>query len=89
MALHSDFPRSPYAILPPELRWFPAAEELAPPPTKSCCRRWWRGFARRSRSGARVVMRVASATSQALLEWWFAIDRLIEQVNSTHSPFRR
>jgi hypothetical protein len=28
MALHPDFPHSPYAILLPELRWFPAAEEL-------------------------------------------------------------
>ena len=28
MALHPDFPRSPYAVLPPEQRWFPAAEEL-------------------------------------------------------------
>ena len=28
MALHPDFPRSPYATLPPDLRWFPAAEEL-------------------------------------------------------------
>jgi len=28
MALHPDFPRSPYEVLPPELRWFPAAEEL-------------------------------------------------------------
>lgn len=25
MALHPDFLRSPYAILPPESRWFPAA----------------------------------------------------------------
>lgn len=28
MALHPDFPRSPYVVLPPDLRWFPAAEEL-------------------------------------------------------------
>lgn len=28
MALHPDFPRSPYETLPPQLRWFPAAEEL-------------------------------------------------------------
>lgn len=28
MALHPDFPTSPYEILPPDLRWFPAAEEL-------------------------------------------------------------
>jgi hypothetical protein len=28
MALHPDFPRSPYEELSPDLRWFPAAEEL-------------------------------------------------------------
>ena len=28
MALHPDFPPSPYAELLPQRRWFPAAEEL-------------------------------------------------------------
>ena len=28
MALHPDFPRSPYVTLSPDVRWFPAAEEL-------------------------------------------------------------
>lgn len=28
MALHPDFPESPYAPLLPDQRWFPAAEEL-------------------------------------------------------------
>ena len=28
MALRHDFPKSPYAILDPSCRWFPAAEEL-------------------------------------------------------------
>jgi type III restriction enzyme len=28
MALHPNFPRSPYEILSPDIRWFPAAEEL-------------------------------------------------------------
>ena len=28
MALHVDFPSSPYEILDPALRWFPAAEEM-------------------------------------------------------------
>ncbi len=28
MALHPDFPASPYAILDPALRWFPADEAL-------------------------------------------------------------
>ena len=28
MALHPDFPESPYAILDPAIRWFPANEAL-------------------------------------------------------------
>lgn len=28
MAIHLNFPRSPYAVLPPERRGFPAAQEL-------------------------------------------------------------
>jgi type III restriction enzyme len=28
MALHPDFPQSPYTILDPVLRWFPADEAL-------------------------------------------------------------
>jgi hypothetical protein len=28
MALHKDFPQSPYAILDPGIRWFPADEAL-------------------------------------------------------------
>lgn len=40
MALHPDFPTSPHAVLPPDIRWFPAdetlrtssMEKLMPPP---------------------------------------------------------
>ena len=28
MALHKDFPKSPHAILNPDIRWFPADEAL-------------------------------------------------------------
>ncbi len=28
MALHPQFPRSPYEVLDPDLRWFPADETL-------------------------------------------------------------
>jgi type III restriction enzyme len=28
MGLHPDFPKSPYEILDPEVRWFPADESL-------------------------------------------------------------
>ena len=30
MALHPDFPTSPYAILDPATRWFPADESMRP-----------------------------------------------------------
>ena len=28
MALHKDFPKDPYMILDPNIRWFPADEDL-------------------------------------------------------------
>jgi len=28
MALHPDFPKSPYVILDPDIRWFPAPEKF-------------------------------------------------------------
>lgn len=71
MAIHPAFPTSPYAILNPEHRWFPADEDLRDsaydklvPPLVNKIRRevkTWRenGYER------------ASATSKALLNWWF------------------
>ena len=52
MALHPEFPESPYDLLRPDHRWFPAAEELRatayekllPPlvPTVRCeVKAWW------------------------------------------------
>ena len=51
MALHPDFPDSPYTILDPDIRWFPAdealrgtsAEKLMPPLVPQL-RRKVRGF---------------------------------------------
>jgi type III restriction enzyme len=88
MALHPDFPRSPYEVLSPDRRWFPAAEELREtayekllPPLVAKVREevgQWReaGYAG------------ASETSRALLQWWFATDQLIEQGDGTQSQFR-
>ena len=47
MALHPNFPESPYAILDPTVRWFPAdealresrSEKLMPQQRESCRRR--------------------------------------------------
>lgn len=88
MALHPDFPLSPYETLDPDHRWFPAAEELRStayekllPPLVANIREevaQWRagGYAG------------ASATSRALLTWWFQTEHLVEGADGTESAFR-
>ena len=88
MALHQDFPRSPYDILPPETRWFPAAEELRAtakekllPPLVAKIREAVKDWRDKDYAGA-------SPTSRALLNWWFKTDHLTEDATGTQSPFR-
>ncbi|MBH0177573.1 MAG: DEAD/DEAH box helicase family protein [Nitrospira sp.] len=88
MALHSDFPASPYAPLIPEQRWFPADEVLRDtayekllPPLVAKVRE--EVFAWRTKGYAG-----ASATSAALLRHWFESEHLIENADGSLSPFR-
>jgi type III restriction enzyme len=88
MALHSNFPRSPYETLEPSVRWFPAPEDqrktayekLLPPLVANVREgvKAWRdsGYAN------------ASPTSKALLNWWFQTDHLTEQADGTQALFR-
>ena len=88
MALHPTFPISPYVVLSPDQRWFPAAENLRDtayekllPPLVAQIRKAvfeWRS------SGYPG----ASATSKALLTWWFDTDHLIESADGSQSQFR-
>jgi type III restriction enzyme len=88
MALHPDFPQSPYEPLLPEQRWFPAAEDLRTtayerllPPLVAKIRvevHAWR------ESGYQGT----SATSRALLHWWFNTEHLVEQADGALVPFR-
>ncbi|MDR3718874.1 MAG: DEAD/DEAH box helicase family protein [Bryobacteraceae bacterium] len=88
MALHPDFPRSPYEPLPPKLRWFPAAENLRDtayekllPPLVAKVREGVTAWRESGYAGA-------SATSRALLTWWFDTDHLMERADGTRSLFR-
>lgn len=88
MALHPEFPCSPYAILKPEMRWFPAAEELRStayekllPPLVARIREEVADWRSKDYRGA-------SPTSHALLDWWFRTDHLLEQADGTQSEFR-
>ncbi|MBN2702756.1 MAG: DEAD/DEAH box helicase family protein [Pontiellaceae bacterium] len=88
MALHPDFPISPYAPLIPEQRWFPAAEEMRStayekliPPLVAKIRKKIHAWRESGYAGA-------SATSVALLRWWFETEHLLENADGTLSPFR-
>ncbi len=71
MAIHPAFPTSPYEILNPEHRWFPADEDLRDsaydklvPPLVNKIRREVKTWRENHYEGA-------SGTSKALLNWWF------------------
>lgn len=71
MAIHPAFPTSPYEPLDPEHRWFPADEDLRDssydklvPPLVNKIRREVKTWRENQYEGA-------SATSKALLNWWF------------------
>lgn len=88
MALHPKFPESPYTILDPAVRWFPADESLRAssfekllPPLVPELRKQvkqWRdtGYAR------------ATETSRSLLNWWFNTPHLLPKANGTTTEFQ-
>jgi type III restriction enzyme len=88
MALHPDFPESPYAILDPEIRWFPAdealressAEKLMPPLVPQLRRK-----VKEWRDSGYVG---AADTSRSLLNWWFNTPHLMPQLDGTMAEFR-
>lgn len=87
MALHKDFPQSPYAILDPGLRWFPADEALREtsmeklmPPLVAELRRKVKEF----RDGGYVG---AADTSRSLLNWWFNTPHLLPKADGTMAEF--
>lgn len=77
MGLHNKFPKSPYAILDPSVRWFPADEQLREkgygkllPPLVAKLRvevKTWRDNGYKG----------ASKTSISLLKWWFETEHLM------------
>lgn len=87
MALHPNFPVSPYAPLIPEQRWFPADETMRAtayekllPPLVAKIRK--EVFAWRTKGYAG-----ASATSVALLKWWFETEHLTEEADGSLKTF--
>ncbi len=84
MALHKDFPQSPYAILDPGIRWFHADEALresSAPPLVAELRRKVKVF----RDGGYVG---AADTSRSLLNWWFNTPHLLPKTSEIMVEFQ-
>lgn len=88
MALHPKFPASPYAILDPAIRWFPAdealrefsAEKLMPPLVAQL-----RKKVKEWRDSGYVG---ATDTSKSLLNWWFNVPHLLPQADGNLAAFQ-
>ncbi len=88
MALHPNFPESPYAILDPVVRWFPADEALREtsmdkliPPLVSELRKRVKKWRDSGYKGA-------TDTSKSLLNWWFNTQHLLPQADGTMAEFQ-
>ena len=88
MALHPKFPPSPYAILDPTMRWFPADEALRDtgmyklmPPLVSQLRKEVKEFRDSGYVGAHD-------TSKSLLNWWFVTPHLLPKADGTMQEFQ-
>ena len=88
MALHKDFPKDPYTILDPGIRWFPADEDLRDkgiekllPPLVADLRKKVSEWRAKGYVGA-------SATSTALLKWWFDESHVRYEADGVATTFR-
>jgi len=88
MALHKDFPISPYETLDPKIRWFPADEDLRQkgyekllPPLVAELRKKIQGWRNKNYEGA-------TKTSKALLDWWFKEEHTIFDNNDALTRFK-
>lgn len=88
MALHKDFPKDPYAILDPSIRWFPADEVLREkgyekllPPLVADLRKQVKSWRDKNYEGA-------SDTSIALLNWWFKEEHILYDKDGATYNFR-
>jgi type III restriction enzyme len=88
MALHPNFPESPYAILDPAIRWFPADEALREsssdklmPPLVAQLRQKVQEWRNSGYAGA-------MDTSKSLLNWWFNTPHLMPQADGAMAEFQ-
>lgn len=88
MSLHKDFPTSPFEILDPSIRWFPADEALREtaankllPPLVPELRKLVKNWRNNNYEGA-------TETSRTLLKFWFQTEHLIPKSDGSVDEFQ-
>jgi type III restriction enzyme len=88
MALHRDFPTSPFEILDPAIRWFPADEDLREtaanklmPPLVPELRKAVKTWREKDYEGA-------TETSKVLLKFWFQTEHIIPRSDGSTDAFQ-
>lgn len=88
MAIHPDFPSSPYAILSPDLRWFPADEALRDSSYEKLLPPMVHKLRHRVAKWRAASYEGASETSRVLLSWWFERVHLMQVDDSSLTSFQ-
>ena len=88
MALHPDFPKSPHTLLDPAIRWFPADEALREKSSDKLLPPLVPNLRKKVRDWRAVHYEGASATSKALLKWWFQTEHLMPKADGTTVNFK-
>ena len=81
MALHPNFPESPYAILDPSIRWFPAAEALRESSSEKLMPPLVPQLRKKVKEWRDSGYVGATDTSKSLLNWWFNTPHLLPQTD--------
>lgn len=88
MAIHPSFPTSPYEVLTPEYRWFPADEALRDSSYEKLLPPLVHKIRQEVKSWRDLHYEGVSETSLSLLEWWFNHEHIIPQSDGSLFEFR-
>ena len=88
MALHKDFPDSPYAILDPALRWFPADEALGESSSEKLMPPLVPQLRKKVKDWRDSGYVAATGTSKSLLNYWFNAPHLLPQTDGAMAEFQ-
>lgn len=87
MALHKDFPTSPFDILDPNIRWFPADEDLRETTANKLLPPLVAEVRKQVKTWREDNYRGATDTSRALLKFWFQTEHLIPTSDGSNNKF--